>query len=218
MRVEVFVDVICPWCYIGARRLEQALEQFDHGDEVEVVWRSFELDPSAPPSDESVTTVEHLAASKRMSAEQVLEMVERVEAVARGEGLECNLEEAHPGNTFDAHRLLHLALDRGLQGALKARLDRASFVEGVPVSDHEALASLAVEVGLDEAEVREVLAGDRYAEAVRADERWAHQQGISGVPFFVVDGRYGVSGAQPPAALVGVLERAWSERTGAAAT
>jgi len=208
MRVEVFVDVICPWCYIGARRLEQALEQFDHGDEVEVVWRSFELDPSAPPSDESVTTVEHLAASKRMPAEQVLEMVERVEAVARGEGLECNLEEAHPGNTFDAHRLLHLALDRGLQGALKARLDRASFVEGVPVSDHEALASLAVEVGLDEAEVREVLAGDRYAEAVRADERWAHQQGISGVPFFVVDGRVAVSGAQGADALLAAIAQA----------
>ena len=120
MRVEVFVDVICPWCYIGARRLEQALEQFDHGDEVEVVWRSFELDPSAPPSDESVTTVEHLAASKRMPAEQVLEMVERVEAVARGEGLECNLEEAHPGNTFDAHRLLHLATARGVATASPA--------------------------------------------------------------------------------------------------
>jgi len=217
MDVEVFVDVICPWCYIGARRLESALEVFEHGDQVEVTWRSFELDPSSAPSDESVTAVEHLAAGKRLPVEQVVLMMERVEGVARGEGLEIDLKASHPGNTFDAHRLLHLAHDRGLQAALKARLDRASFVEGVSVSDHAELVRLATEVGLAEAEVRDVLGSDRYAVDVRADEQWAHAQGVSGVPFFVIDGRYGVSGAQPAGSLVAVLERAWAERTEPAA-
>ena len=124
MHVEVFVDVICPWCYIGATRLEQALGEFEHGDQVTVTWRSFELDPSAPPSSEAVTAVEHLAESKGLPTEQVLEMMERVEAVARGEGIEMDLRSSHPGNTFDVHRVLHLARARGLQGAFKERIDR----------------------------------------------------------------------------------------------
>jgi predicted DsbA family dithiol-disulfide isomerase len=212
MRVEIWSDVVCPWCYIGKRRFEAALARFPDADHVEVVWRSFELDPSAPAVHE-VSNVERLARKYGASVEQAEAMLDRMTSVAEGEGLHFRLDIARPGNTFDAHRLLHLASERGVQDDLKEALLAAYQTEGDAISSHEVLIARAIGVGLDEAEVRDVLAGDRYGVEVRQDEAEAQALGVSGVPFFVVDRRYAVSGAQDSDILVEVLERAWSERS-----
>ena len=227
MKVEIWSDVVCPWCFIGKRRFEAALAAFPHAAEVEVTWRSFELDPDAPPSPaEGGGSAARLAAKYGVPVAQAEAMEARVTDVAAGEGLDFRLDLARQGNTFDAHRLLHLAKAHGLprsaagkdqprnlQDELKERLDTGTFTEGLPVSDHDALTALAVEVGLPEAEVRDVLAGDRYADAVRGDQAQARAYGITGVPFYVVEGKYGVSGAQPADALLQVLTTAYAERS-----
>ena len=212
MRIDIWSDVVCPWCYVGKRRFEAALARFSGRDAVEVVWHSFELDPEAPV--ERVGGYEqHLAAKYGRTVEEAAQMTASMTATAATEGLDFRFDLARPGNTFDAHRLLHLARETGLQDALKERLLRATFTEGEPVGDHDTLVRLAAEVGLDATEVRTVLAGDRYADEVRGDEAQARAYGISGVPFFVVDGRYGVSGAQPADVLLQVLDRAWAEQS-----
>ncbi len=214
MKVEIWSDVVCPWCYIGKRRFEAALARFPHREEVDLVWRSFELDPSSPPSDETAGTyVDRLASKYGRSHADAQGMLDTMTATAAGEGLDFRFDLARPGNTFEAHRLLHLAREHGVQDALKERLDRGTFTEGLPSSDHAALGALAVEVGLPAAEVDEVLGSQRYADAVRADEAQARAYGISGVPFFVVDGRYGISGAQPADLVLQALEQAWAERS-----
>jgi predicted DsbA family dithiol-disulfide isomerase len=208
VKVEIWSDVVCPWCYIGKRRFEAALRDFPHP--VEVTWKSFQLDPratSAPAGGHA----EHLAEKYGRSLEQAQQMVDSVTAAAAAEGLAYRLDIARSGNTFDAHRLLHLAKAAGVQDALKERLDRAYFTEGEPVDDPATLARLAVEVGLEADEVADVLATDRYADDVRADIDEAHALGISGVPFFVLDRRYGVSGAQPAELLRQALEQAHTE-------
>ena len=202
MKVEIWSDVVCPWCYIGKRRFESALARFDQ--EVEVEWKSFELDPNAPVHRGS--TAEHLARKYGMTLEQVAKSHERMTALAAAEGLEYHLDETQGGNTFDAHRLLHLAQERGVQGELKERLMRAYFSESEPVGEREVLARLAGEVGL--ADAAEVLASDAYADAVRADEREARLLGISAVPFFVIDRYYGIEGAQPAEVILDALTRA----------
>jgi len=214
MKVEIWSDVVCPWCYVGKRRFEAAMARFAHRDEVDLVWRSFELDPAAAPSDETAGTyVDRLATKYGRSRAVAQGMLDSMTATAAEEGLDFRFDLARPGNTFDAHRLLHLACEHGVQDALKERLDRGTFSEGSPASDHTALRALAVEVGLPAAEVDEVLASDRYADAVRTDEAQARAYGISGVPFFVVDGRYGISGAQPADLVLQALEQAWAERS-----
>jgi predicted DsbA family dithiol-disulfide isomerase len=214
MRVDIWSDVVCPWCYIGKRRFEAALARFPHRDEVRVVWRSFELDPSAPPSPgEPGDYAAHLAAKYGTTRVHAQQMIDNVTAIAATEGLGFRFDLARRGNTFDAHRLLHLGLEKGVQDELKERLDHETFTAGLAVSDHEELTRVAVDVGLDRADVTRALASDLYADAVRADEAQARAYGIHGVPFFVVDGRYGVSGAQPPDVLAGVLQRAWDERS-----
>lgn len=214
MRVEIWSDVVCPWCYIGKRRFEAALASFPHRDEVDLLWRSFELDPSAAISDNmSGTYTSRLAHKYGTSLERAQGMIDNMSAVAASEGLDFRFDKSRPGNTFDAHRLLHLALHHDLQDELKERLDHATFTEGLSVSNHEELARLAVEVGLDEAQVREVLASDRYADAVHGDVAQARSYGISAVPFFVIDGKYGVAGAQPAEQILEVLTRAWAERS-----
>lgn len=210
MRVEIWSDVVCPWCYVGKRRFEQALAAFPHRDQVEVIWRSFELDTAAA-AERTGDQAEHLAAKYGVPLAQARQMLDSMTATAAEEGLDFRFDRMRGGSTFDAHRVLHLAAERGLQGALKERLLRATFTEGEPVGDPDALVRLAAEVGLDADEVREVLRSDRYAGEVRADERDAQRLGISGVPFFVVDGRYGVSGAQPAGVLREVLEKAWQD-------
>jgi predicted DsbA family dithiol-disulfide isomerase len=210
VRVEVWSDVVCPWCYIGKRRLEAALERFPHRDEVEVVWRSFQLDPSIPEG-ETHETLPALAAKYGRSVEEMRGTMRHVEETAAGEGLHYDLVHGISGNTLLAHELIHLAAERGLQGEVKERLLHAHFEEGRSVFDVDSLAALAVEAGLDEAEVRAALADHRYRPAVLDDIRTARELGATGVPFFVVDRRYGAAGAQPADLLLQVLERAWAD-------
>lgn len=210
MQIEIFSDVVCPWCYIGKRRLEEALSTFPHADDVTLTYRSFQLDPTSPQHSDQ-TLDEMLAAKYGRSLEQAREMNRTVSDVAATVGLDFHLEDAHPANTLDAHRLLHLAAARGHQLELKERLMKAYFEQGAHVGDHDALVALAVEVGLDEDEARSVLAGDDYAEDVTADIALARSFGATGVPFFVFDRTYGVSGAQESAVLTDVLEKAWAE-------
>ncbi|HLJ81932.1 MAG TPA: DsbA family oxidoreductase [Ktedonobacterales bacterium] len=210
MHVEIWSDVVCPWCYIGKRRFESALAQFRHRDDVTVTFRSFQLDPTAP-RDTDVTVNERLAGKYGVSQAQAAAMNERVSALAAQEGLDYHLENARYANTFDAHRLLHLAAAHDRQQEVKERLLRAYFTEGAAIGDPETLVRLVAEAGIDVDEARAVLDGDAYADDVLADERQARALGITGVPFFVVDEKYGVSGAQPPDLLKDVLERAWSD-------
>ncbi len=217
MLIEIWSDVVCPWCYIGKRRLEAALETFAHSDQVEIRYRSFQLDPRATRSlpDDEPGVAKHLAGKYGMSIVQAEEMVEHVTRTAAGEGLEFHQDQCRGRDTMDAHRLLHAAFSTGgqqLQGAVKERFLRAYFTEGQRIDDQDVLRGLAVDGGLDADLVDAVLAGDRYAEDVRADQADAASLGANGVPFFVVDRRFGVSGAQPVEVFSQLLEQAWSQR------
>lgn len=217
LRIDIWSDIACPWCYIGKRRLEQALGRFAHRDEVDIVWRAFELDPSAPRvRDAAQSYAERLGKKYGTSTAQAQTMIDRMVATAAGDGIAMRFDIIRSGNTFDAHRLLHLAHERGVQDALKERLLRAYLTEGQAIGEPDVLRPLAVEVGLDAREVDELLAGDRCADEVRRDEALARELGISGVPFFVLAGRLGVSGAQPADVLLGALDRAWRELVPAA--
>ena len=211
MRIEIWSDIACPWCYIGKRRFEAALAAFEHRDEVQVQWRSFELDPEAPrerPQDGA----SHLAAKYGTSREQAVAMQERLSSIAAEEGLAYRLDIARGGSTFDAHRLIRLGAAHGLQDALEERFFRAYLCEAEPIGDPETLARLAVEAGLPEEEVRDVLAGDRFAADVREDEHTAQRMGVTGVPFFVADRQVGVSGAQTAEVMGEFLRQAWLRR------
>jgi predicted DsbA family dithiol-disulfide isomerase len=210
MQVEIFSDVVCPWCAVGKRRFEAALGRFAHADQVEVVWRAYELDPHAPARREG-DYAERLAQKYGTTREQAVAMHDQLTATAAAEGLDFHFERAQAGNTFDAHRLLHFALEQGpaVQNALKERFLVAYFTEGEAIGEADTLVRLAAEVGLDAAECAEILAGDRYADEVRADEREAHEIGVTGVPFFVVDSKFGIPGAQDPDTFLNVLEEAW---------
>jgi predicted DsbA family dithiol-disulfide isomerase len=212
MQVEIFSDVVCPWCAVGKRRFETALREFEHADEVQVVWRSFELDPQSPRQRDG-DYVGRLAAKYGMSRQQAGSAIGRLTAAAAAEGLDFHFERVRPGNTFDAHRLLHYAREMGdeRQDALKERLFVAYFTEGAPIGDPETLVRLAAETGLDARECADILAGDRFADEVRHDERQALEIGVTGVPFFVVDGKFGIPGAQDPDTILDVLERAWTK-------
>ena len=209
MKVEIWSDVVCPWCYIGKRNLEAALEGFEHRDEVEVVWRAFELDPGAPASRKG-PYAERLAKKYRTSVEGAQGMIDRMTEAGAAVGLDLRFDLAQPGNTFDAHRLLHLAASHGVQDEMAERLFRATFTEGEAIGDRSVLVRLATEVGLDGAEVEEALASGALAEEVRAEEAEASALEITGVPFFVVDRTLAVSGAHPPQALRRILEKAWA--------
>lgn len=197
IQVEVWSDIVCPWCYIGKRRLERALRDLsaDSG-EVSVEWRSFQLDPSTPSGDPR-PVAESLAARKGLSAAQVQGMFAHVTRIAAEEGLAYDFARARTANTLDAHRLLHFAKAHGRQAELKERLMRAYFTEGADVGDHATLAGLAGEAGLDEVAAKQALADGSYSDDVEADIAQARAYGISGVPFFVFNQRIGVSGAQP---------------------
>jgi predicted DsbA family dithiol-disulfide isomerase len=203
IRVEVWSDVVCPWCYLGKRRLERAVAE--SGADATVVHRSYQLDPGATTVQPTATM---LAEKYRLGADQVDAMQREMEARAAADGLEYHLDGQLSGNTFDAHRLLHLAADRDRQDAMAERLFRAHFTEQRSVFDAASLTDLAAEVGLDRAEVAGALAGDDYAEAVQEDIAQARAYGVTGVPFFVFDDRIGVSGAQPVELLRTALEQA----------
>jgi len=213
MQVEIWSDVVCPWCYLGKRRFEQALSGFEHRDDVQVVYRSFELDPASPPGV-TTPTVDLLGSKYGMTPEQASQAQRQMEERAAGDGLTFRMDRLRSGNTRDAHRLIQLARERGRQPAMVERLHRAYFTEQDSVFDHEALTRLAVEAGLDRAEVTKVLAGDSYSDHVETDEAMASALGATGVPLFVIDRKYGISGAQPAETITRVLERAWSEAAG----
>jgi len=209
MKVEIWSDVVCPWCYIGKRNLEVALAGFEHANQVEIEWRSYELDPRTPLRVE-LSMDEVLARKYGMSAEEAVAANLRMTELAATVGLEYHLDKVQIGNTFDAHRLIHLAAGEGRGGAMKERLLRAYFTESRAISDPATLVQLAVEVGLDADQVTAVLEGDDFSDAVRADEERAMELGSTGVPFFVFDERLGVPGAQPPDVLLRLLDRAWA--------
>jgi predicted DsbA family dithiol-disulfide isomerase len=210
MQVEIWSDVVCPWCYLGKRNFDQALQQFGHRDDVDVVYRSFELDPSAPQG-QAEPVVELLATKYGMSADQAEAAQRQMEERAAQAGLTFRMEGLRRGNTRDAHRLLHLARERGRQAELMERLHRAYFTDQESIFDHASLIRLATEAGLDPAEAEAVLDSDQYADAVTADEQTAHALGANGVPFFVIDRRYGISGAQPTAVMTQALDKAWAD-------
>jgi len=216
MEIEIWSDVACPWCYVGKRRFEAALAEFEHAGETTLTWRSSELDPEAPlerPGEGAA----HLAEKYGMTVEQARESQAGLAATAAGEGIEMRFDIQRMGRTFDAHRLVHLAAEHGIQDAVKERLMRAYFTEGALMSDHATLVALAGEAGLDPEEARATLASDRFAAEVRADERDAQQLGISAVPTFVVDRALGVSGAQPAEVLLSFLREGWARQAAAPA-
>ncbi len=209
LRVDVWSDIACPWCWVGKRHFEAALAQFAAKEEVELVWHAFELDPSAPR--EVAPGTSYVDRLTKKYGPQAGAMIDRMTKVGTLDGLEFRFDRARPANTFDAHRVLRFALDHGKQDALKERFFRAHFTEGESLGDHETLARLAGEVGLDVEAVRKVLADETHAADVRVEEQEAADIGIQGVPFFVVGRKYAVSGAQPAELLRRVLDTAWSE-------
>jgi predicted DsbA family dithiol-disulfide isomerase len=213
MRVDIWSDVVCPWCYVGKARFEKALASFSHRDDVEVTFRSFELDPGAAVGGHE-TNLAMIAAKFGTPMAQAIQMEERVAGLARAEGLEYQLERPN-GNTFDLHRVLHLARASGVQDAAVNALYQANFAHARQVFDRDVLIDVAASAGLDPADVAKVLDTDQYADAVRADEAQAHALGATGVPFFVFDMKIGVSGAQPTETFTRALAQAWE--TGASA-
>ncbi|MEO8587941.1 MAG: DsbA family oxidoreductase [Flavobacteriales bacterium] len=211
LAVEIWSDVACPFCYIGKREFENALERFPHKDRVRVTWKSFELDPKAP-SRSDMNTYQMLAHKYGMSIEQARDRVRGVVERAASLGLSYDMDATVIANSFDAHRLIQLAKTHGLGDAAEERLFKAYFIEGANIADAGTLVRLGTDIGLAEAEVRTLLAGMDLTDAVRLDEREARQLGISGVPFFVLDRRYAVSGAQHADHFLGALQQAWQER------
>jgi predicted DsbA family dithiol-disulfide isomerase len=216
MKIEIWSDIACPWCYVGKRRFEKALAQFEHRDEVDVEWRSFELDPSAARSY-GQPQAELLAAKYGVPVAQAEQMNARMTAEGKKEGLDFHFELSRPGNTFDAHRLIHLAASVGRREAVVERFFAGYLTEGAAIGEPDVLRRLATEAGLDDGAVREVLESDRYSDAVRADEARARAFGISGVPFFAIDEQYGVSGAQTPEVLLAAMRQAQGDQRGSRA-
>jgi predicted DsbA family dithiol-disulfide isomerase len=210
MRVDIWSDVICPWCYVGKARFEKALSSFAHRDEVEVVYHSFELDPSYP-KDSRETTFAMLGRKYGMSEADARAAESRVAGLAAAEGLGFQPERP-VGNTFDIHRVLHLGLAKGVQAQLLNAVNDAYFGQGRQVFDRDVITEIAAETGLDATAAGDVIDGDAYAEDVRRDELQARQLGVSGVPFFVFDMALGVSGAQPTEMFASALQQAWERR------
>lgn len=213
MRIEVWSDVVCPWCYVGDARLRSALAKFEHAGDVEVVYRSFELDPTFPDADVEPAR-RMLMRRYGMSAEQAAAADSRVAELAAAEGLPFSAEHL-VGNTFDVHRVLQLGRERGRQDELLERVFRASFGAATSIFDADALVALAIQAGIEGAAARRVLDSDEYADAVRNDEREARELGISGVPFFLFDDRLYVAGAQPVEVMRRALRQAWESKPAA---
>lgn len=211
LRVDIWSDVVCPWCAIGKANLDVALDGFEHRADVEVVWHSYELDPTAPAARKG-DYIGMLARKYGATPEQAKTMIDRMTQTGAECGVEFRFDRVQPGNTFDAHRMIHLGAARGRQTEVKERFLRGYLSEGEAIGLPEVVERLAIDAGLDPEEVAAVLATDAFAEEVRIDEATAASMQVTGVPFFVFDRRLAVAGAQPPDVLLQVLERAWSER------
>jgi predicted DsbA family dithiol-disulfide isomerase len=210
VRIDIWSDIVCPWCYIGKRRFEQALGRFEGRASVDIIHHSFQLNPAAP-RDRTTDRREMLMRKYRLSAQQVEEMDARMTQTAAAEGLDYHLTGTVSGNTFDAHQLVHFAHEHHRQDEMLERLYRAYFVDQRPIFDPSSLAVLAGEIGLDQTDAAAALSDGRYATLVDQDMETARRLGITGVPFFVIDQRLGVSGAQSPEVLLDVLRRAAAE-------
>ena len=210
MKIEIWSDVACPWCYIGKRRFEAALAEFPHRDAVEVKWRSYQLDPTLPEHYDG-TELEYLSTRKGMAPAQVSQMFEHVAGQAKGEGLDFLFDQVVVANSFTAHRLIHLAAEHGQQDAAKERLLSDHFEHGKDIGSPEYLTGLGQDLGLNADAVAELFTTDKYADDVRFDFEEARALGITGVPFFVIDRKFGLSGAQPAATFTAALHQAWQE-------
>ncbi|MGC5077744.1 DsbA family oxidoreductase [Agrococcus sp. DT81.2] len=207
MQIDIWSDVACPWCFIGKRRFETALRAWEHRDEVEVTWHSFQLDPTLPEHYDG-TEVEYLASRKGMPVEQVRQMFAHVTEQAAGEGLSYDFDKLVVANSLRAHQLLHLAKAHGRADEVKEALLSGHFEHGTDIGDVDALVAIGTGAGLDEPEIRAALSDERYLPAVRADIQQAQELGVNGVPFFVFDMRLGLSGAQPASTFTQALDQA----------
>ena len=210
MKVEIWSDLVCPFCYIGKRKFEHALEQFEHGNDIGIQWRSFELQPGLQ-TDGSKNQYEHLAESKGWTLEYSKQVHDQLTKKAKEEGLSYHFDKAIPANTFNAHRLSHLAGEHDLQDEAEERLFAAHFTEGKNIDDNQTLVQLGVEIGLPEDEIRGMLQGNVYADDVERDKVAAREVGVQGVPFFVVNNKYAISGAQPSEVFLDTLQKAYKE-------
>lgn len=211
MKIEIWSDIMCPFCYIGKRKFEIALDQFENKDQVEIVWKSFQLNPDMKTEPQKNIN-DYLAEVKGWSIEQAKEMNDRVTGIAKAVGLNYDLGKAIVANSFDAHRLIQLAKTHGKGDAAEERLFKAYFMEGKNIADHSKLVSLGLEVGLEPTEVQKMLASNNYAAEVKNDIIEAQRIGVSGVPFFVIDHKYGISGAQESETFLQALNQAWAEQ------
>lgn len=210
MKVEIWSDVVCPFCYIGKRKFEAALAQFENASEVELVWHSFLLDPDLK-SDGNTNLYEYLAQRKGISVEQSKQMHQQVTDMAKEVGLDYHFEHAVVANSIDAHRLLQLAKQHGLGDAAKEQLFKAYFIDGKNIASHETLQFIGEGIGLEGATVADVLASNAYLAEVQADVAESQRIGVRGVPFFVFDRKYAISGAQPAEAFLGALQTSFAE-------
>ena len=210
MKIEIWSDIACPWCYIGKRRFETALDGFEHKDDVEVEWRSYQLDPTLPDHYDGSET-DYLSRSKGMPTDQVRQMFAHVTKEAAGEGLNYDFDSIVVANSFSSHRFLHLAKTKGLMSEAKEELLSGHFEKGRDIGDVDYLAEVGQALGIDSEETRRVLSSDEYSDEVRSDIAEARSLGANGVPFFVIDRKYGISGAQPPQAFSQALDTAWGE-------
>jgi predicted DsbA family dithiol-disulfide isomerase len=210
MKIEIWSDVACPWCYIGKRRFEAALAGFEHRDSVEVKWRSYQLDPTLPEHYDG-TELDYLSSRKGMPRQQVSQMFEHVTEQAKAEGLNYRFDAVVVANSFTAHRLIHLAAAHGKQDEAKERLLSDHFEHGRDIGSREYLTSLALDLGISAEKAEELFTTDKYADDVRLDVSEGQALGISGVPFFVIDRKFGLSGAQPTATFAAALAQAWQE-------
>lgn len=211
MKVEIWSDIMCPFCYIGKRHYEEALLKFAYANNIELEWHSFQLDPSLPKPASKLNTYQYLAERKGMSYEQSVALHKNVVDMAKLAGLNYNFDKAVVANSFDAHRLIQLAKTKGLGDEAEERLFKAYFMEGKDMSDAETLISLGKEIGLDEATVRRVINSKEYTDEVNRDIAEAQQIGVQGVPFFVFNRKYAVSGAQPSDTFLNVLKKSFEE-------
>lgn len=211
MKVDIWSDIRCPFCYIGKRKFEMALEKFPHKEDIEVVWHSFQLDPTLKTQPD-LHTYDYLAEIKGKSREETVEMHDHVRGIASDVGLNFDFDKTVVANSFNGHRLIQLAKSRNLGSEAEEHLFRAHFTEGRNIDDRDTLFDIGVAIGLPADEVADVLDSDRFAEAVKADEMQARSIGIRGVPFFVLNGKFAVSGAQSPELFYQALQNAWQDR------
>lgn len=212
MKVEIWSDIMCPFCYIGKRNFEAALKDFDAKNEIEIEWKSFQLDPTIPKTfDKKLSTYEYLAERKGMSVEQAIELHSNVTEMARNVGLTYNFDQSVVANSFDAHKLIQLAKTKGLGDVAEEQLFKAYFTDGKDISNHSTLTELGNEIGLNEKEVISALESEEYSSKVNSDISQGNELGVTGVPFFVFDRKYAISGAQPVETFLNALKQSFSE-------